>query len=55
LRLDAFADSLYQEPPPIRLYHYTSLKGLLWLLESGHIWASEVRYLNDSAEIALAS
>jgi len=54
LRLDDFADALYQEPPPNRLYHYTSLKGLLGILDSGNIWASEVRYLNDSAEIALA-
>lgn len=54
MNLDDFADSLYREPPPTRLYHYASLKGLLGILESGHIWASEVRYLNDSAEIALA-
>jgi hypothetical protein len=54
LRLDAFADSLYQEPPPALLYHYTTLTGLLGILQSGHIWASEVRYLNDSAEITLA-
>jgi len=54
LRVADFTDSLYQEPFPSRLYHYTSLKGLLGILESGCIWASEVRYLNDSAEIAVA-
>jgi hypothetical protein len=54
LRVDDFADSLYEELPPSRLYHYTSLKGLLGILDSGCIWASEVRYLNDSAEIAVA-
>lgn len=54
MRVDDFADSLYQEAAPPRLYHYTSLSGLLGILETGSIRASEVRYLNDSAEVATA-
>ncbi len=51
MRPDEFADSLYRESPPPTLYHYTSLPGLLGILRSGTIWASEARYLNDSAEL----
>src|SRR5476649_781416 len=54
MRVEDFADSLYQEAAPSRLYHYTSLNGILGILDSGSIRASEVRYLNDSAEVALA-
>jgi len=38
-------------PPPI-LNHYTSMQGLLSIVETGRIRASHVRYLNDSSEIA---
>lgn len=37
-------------PPPV-LYHYTSIQGLLSIVESGRIRASHIRYLNDSSEI----
>jgi hypothetical protein len=53
-RLDQYVDALYREPAPSRLYHYTSLNGLLGILKNKHIWATEVRYLNDSAEIKTA-
>lgn len=36
-------------PPPI-LYHYTSQAGLLGIIESKCIWATEIHYLNDSSE-----
>ena len=39
---------------PRVLYHYTSGSGLLGIVESKSIWATSVRYLNDSAEYALA-
>lgn len=32
------------------LWHYTSANGLLGILESGAIWASDLRFLNDSSE-----
>lgn len=35
---------------PETLYHYTSLQGLLGILESGQLWASHIRYLNDQSE-----
>lgn len=38
-------------PPPI-LNHYTSMQGLLSIVETGRIRASHVRYLNDGSEIA---
>ena len=35
--------------PPV-LYHYTSLTGLLGMVASGHIWATNIFYLNDTSE-----
>lgn len=41
-----FADRLRE-----KLYHYTSFRGLLGIFDSRVLWASDVRYLNDSAEM----
>jgi hypothetical protein len=32
------------------LYHYTNQQGLLGIISSGQIWASHIRYLNDTKE-----
>lgn len=42
---------LFADSPQETLYHYTSFKGLLGIVESGVLWASDVRYMNDSAEM----
>jgi hypothetical protein len=42
-------ESSEQSPPEI-LYHYTSQAGLLGIIESKCIWATEIRYLNDASE-----
>lgn len=34
------------------LYHYTSLSGLLGILQSQKIWGTEFSYLNDSSEMS---
>src|SRR5271166_2048754 len=39
------------DQPPAVLYHYTSMEGLLGILESGTIWATDIRYLNDKSEM----
>jgi len=36
------------------LYHYTSLEGLLGIIESKSIWATNVLYLNDASELNYA-
>jgi hypothetical protein len=42
-------------PPPLRtLYHYTTQAGLVGILNSKTIWASEIRYLNDATEFRTA-
>lgn len=38
------------DTPPPTLYHYTSMDGLLGIVASGTIWASDTRYLNDRSE-----
>jgi hypothetical protein len=37
------------------LYHYTSIHGLLGIVESKVIWATQVQYLNDMHEVRDAS
>lgn len=49
--IDAISAQLYAEQPEETLYHYTSLGGVLGILASQVIWASDIRYMNDSAEL----
>lgn len=35
---------------PKTLYHYTSQNGLLGILNTGKLWMTNIRYLNDSSE-----
>ncbi|WP_116367791.1 DUF2971 domain-containing protein [Parahaliea mediterranea] len=49
--IDNIIQRLYAETPSDTLYHYTSLSGLLGIIHSGHLRASDVRYMNDSTEI----
>jgi hypothetical protein len=39
-------------PRPKRLFHYTSQAGLLGIITSNVLWATNVLYLNDSSELA---
>jgi hypothetical protein len=41
-------------PPPFPLFHYTTMKGLLGIIQSGTIYASHIQYLNDSVEFTHA-
>jgi Protein of unknown function (DUF2971) len=36
------------------LYHYTSADGLLGILNTGTLWATQIRFLNDTAEFTFA-
>jgi hypothetical protein len=36
------------------LYHYTSADGLLGILSTGTLWATQIRFLNDTAEFTFA-
>lgn len=52
IELTNLGDSLYRaEAKPRLLYHYTALDAVLNIVYTGQLWASDVRYLNDSAEI----
>lgn len=42
---------LYADTPGETIYHYTTFSGLLGIIESGTLWASDIRYMNDSAEL----
>ena len=43
-----------QELPPDIVYHYTTAAGFLGIIQSGKLWASDIFYLNDSAEVMYA-
>lgn len=36
--------------PPDEIFHYTTVDGLLGIATSAHLWATDVRYLNDTRE-----
>jgi hypothetical protein len=42
---------LEEAPLPAAVYHYTDAAGLLGILDSGALWATDYRYLNDSSEL----
>lgn len=42
---------LYSDIPKETLYHYTTFTGLLGIVGSRSLWASDIRYMNDSAEL----
>lgn len=51
LAIKTLADKLYQEQPDRVLYHYTSISGMMGIVSSKVLRASEIRYLNDAAEL----
>jgi hypothetical protein len=40
-----------EEHPPKVLYHYTTHDGLLGILKKHALWASKIKYMNDSSEL----
>jgi hypothetical protein len=41
-------EKLHDDPPT--LFHYTTAAGLISMVKSGHVWATESRYMNDTRE-----
>lgn len=48
-RVVASWNAIHNDPPKI-LFHYTTAGGLLGILKASEIWATHVRYLNDTME-----
>ena len=46
--------SKIERPAPEILYHYTSQKALLGIVQEGEIWCTKIHYLNDEKEFSLA-
>ena len=44
-------EKLYSGNPEGTLYHYTTFTGLMGIVKRGVLWASDIRYMNDSAEL----
>ena len=51
MTIENITKALYAENPEKTLYHYTSFSGLLGIIKSRVLWASDIRFLNDSAEM----
>jgi hypothetical protein len=49
--IDAITRALYRRAPRETLYHYTTLPGLLGIVDSRELRASDIRYMNDSMEL----
>ena len=47
--LKPISDVLSEEPPDV-LYHYTDQEGLLGIVSTGKMWATNIEYLNDQRE-----
>ena len=52
--VDRMPSQLANMKPPDVLYHYTSQRGLLGIIEKKKLWATHIRYLNDSKEFDYA-
>ena len=49
--IGTLTEALFADTPRGLLYHYTTLNGLLGIVRSRTLWASDIRYMNDSAEL----
>ncbi len=49
--LQGLVSKLYAAQPTRPLFHYTTLGGLIGIAKDKAIWATDYRYLNDSAEV----
>jgi len=49
--IKAITENLYSDIPKETLYHYTTFTGLVGIVDSQVLWASDIRYMNDSAEL----
>jgi hypothetical protein len=49
--IENITKSLFATTPEDTLYHYTSFTGLLGIVKSRMLRASDIRYMNDSAEL----
>ena len=49
--IKAITENLYSDIPKETLYHYTTFAGLVGIVDSRVLWASDIRYMNDSAEL----
>ncbi len=48
---DLISQRLFATPPEETLYHYTTLSGLLGIVDSAELRCSDIRYMNDSTEL----
>jgi Protein of unknown function (DUF2971) len=50
IMLNDLTTALYHEKPSNELFHYTSIDSLLGIVNDKALWATELKYLNDSQE-----
>ena len=50
-QIEEIANRLYADRPDDILFHYTSLGSLLSILKSRSLWATDIRFFSDAAEL----
>jgi hypothetical protein len=50
--MKSIADSLYTDQPFETLYHYTSLDAVQGIIADAGLWATDIHYFNDAAELS---
>lgn len=51
MMINQITQQLFSDTPDDTLYHYTSMGGMLGIVNTGILRASDIRYMNDSAEL----
>lgn len=54
-KIREITEKLYSGIPSETLYHYTTFTGLLGIIDRRALWVSDIRYMNDSAELRHAT
>jgi hypothetical protein len=50
-RFSPYLGEVFRTPQPPVLYHYTNREGFLGIMNTRELWASNLRFLNDSREL----
>jgi hypothetical protein len=48
-------DKYIRERPAACIYHYTGAAGMIGIVQSGHLWATDYRHLNDRKEYQIGA
>ena len=50
--MNELVDRLYADQPSETMYHYTSIEAVPNIVQTGGLWATDIHYFNDAAELS---